>query len=240
LKKNITITSQNKAKIFDNSILGILKDQKINEFQPIDLFIELGKRYSGFAFLLSITNKNTGDLEYSVECKDEEFKDAVKYEIDKWVENLRPHKINQIWLNKISMLIPVYITFLFFLFLFSLETPDRSYEKGLKAQADSLIAKGINKDNYIKAIEIILKLQADYNPKSEVRILRFTPRIIKIFIILSFCVIIIAINPETTIGIGKHKQKLKFHKFWNKFVLITLPSIIILPKIFSIISDWIF
>ena len=241
LAKNIVLTSKNKSKIFDTSILGLLKDQKLNELKPKEIYIEIGKKYSGFAFLLSITSDYNGTLDYSVECKNEIIKDEIKYEIDNWLENLKPNRVSQIWSNFLPyLLVPLASLWLIVLINFLFITPSDSFKNELKVKADSLITSGINKENEIEAIEIILKLQTEYSPDLDNYKTTFRPKVLKIILISTFCFFILFITPKTTIGIGKYKQKLMFYKFWKKFVLISLPSVIVLPNIIQLINDYIF
>lgn len=241
LQKTIVLTSKNKTKLYDNSVLGLLKDQKINDLKPKELYIELGKRYSSFAFLMSISTDYDGTLDYSVECVNEQIKDEIKYEIDNWLENLTPNKIYQVWSNFLPyLLIPLgffwIITLLGLLFV----TPSDSNKNELKDKAKVLIEKGIDKNNEFEAIVILLKLQTKYNPENKDYKTTIRPKVLKVLIISMFCIIILVIIPKTTIGIGKHKMRLKFYKFWQRFVIISLPSAIILPNILKIINEYIF
>lgn len=241
LKKSIILTSKNKTELLDNTLIGILKDQKLNDLQPDELFIEVGERYSGFVFLLSISPENDGALDYSVECINEEIKDEIKYVIDRWIEDLKPNKLSQIWSNTL----PGFLTFfgiLWFIILLSglFDAPSDNFKKDLKIQADSLISNGIDINNQNEAIEIILKLQTEYTPKNINDKRTLQPKVLKLLIISIFCFIVLIITPKTTIGLGKYKQKIKFYKFWNKFVLIIIPSLIILPQIINILNEVIF
>ena len=241
LKKNIILTSRNKTKLLDDTLLGILKDQKLNNLQPDELFIVVGKRYSGFAFLLSITPENNGTLDYSVECINEEIKDEIKYEIDRWIEDLKPNKLSHFWSYTLPyFLILLGIIWFITLFNFLFYTPNDNFKNDLRLQADSLLSNGIDINNQNEAVEIILKLQTEYTPKNINDKKTLQPKVLKLLIISIFCFTVLIITPKTTIGLGKYKQKLKFYKFWNKFVLISIPSVIILPKLLNLLNELIF
>ena len=236
LNSSIILVSKNKTQIIDKSLLGILKDQKLNDLQPNELTIELGKRYSGFAFLMTISAKYDGALEYSVECKDEEIKDEIKYEVDKWLEELAPNKISQFWSNTLSYFsTPLFVGFLFILLSLLFVSSGSNYKNELNSKAQTIIKNGVDKNNEYEAIEIILKLQTDYKPESENEKTTIRPEVLKIMIITILCFIMLEIKPRTTIGVGKSKRKAIFYRFWQKSILVTIPTTIILPKLLDLI-----
>ena len=238
LKSNVKLVSKNKTQIIDKSLLGILKDQKLNDLEPNELTIELGKRYSGFAFLMTISSKYDGELEYSVECKNEEIKDEIKYEVDKWLEDIVPNKISQFWSNTFSYFtIPIFIGFLFVLLSILFVSSGSNYKNELNSKARTIIKNGVDKNNEYEALEIILKLQTDYKPESEIEKTTIRPEVLKILIITILCFIMLEIKPKTTIGVGKSKRKAIFYRFWQRSILVTIPTTIILPKLLDLILN---
>ncbi len=240
IEKKIIISSNNKSKLTDNSLLDVLKDQKLTNLNPFKLEIEIGKKYSEFVFLLSVSNKNEGILEYAVECIDEKTKDEIKYEIDNWIEEIKPSKLKQFWSNYLSSSL-ILIGIIYFMILFGnlFESPKSTYKEILKIKADSLINNGITNNNQNQAIDLILKLQSEYIPAKINEKRNIQPKILKLLIISTLCFFVLFIAPKTTIGLGKNKQKLKFYKFWVKFVFIFIPSVIIIPFLFNLFYDWI-
>jgi hypothetical protein len=238
LNSSVVLVSKNKTQIIDKSILGILKDQKLNDLQPNELTIELGKRYSGFAFLMTISANYDGALEYSVECQNEEIKDEIKYEVDKWLEECAPNKISQYWTNSLSFItIPLFIGLIFILLTLLFVSAESNYKNELNSKAQTIIKNGVNENNQFETLEIILKLQTDFKPESQIDKTTIRPEVLKILIITILCFILLEIKPRTTIGVGKSKRKAIFYRFWQKSILVTIPTTIILPKLFDLIFN---
>jgi hypothetical protein len=240
INTTVTLTAINRNKIVDKSIAGILKDQKANEFKPTELKIEIGQRYSDCFLVFEVSNCIDGDLEYSIKCNDDKIKDEINYEMESWLENIKPYKLVQIWSNwKLLVILPIiFFGYLFLSMSMTVETIDNKDNLILKKQIDSLLVQGINKNNQYKAIEMLLKTKGT-QVEGEHK-LKLNKTYFKAFIIILIALILISISPKTTIGIGKRVSELKFYRFWIKFVIYSIPSLFIFPKIFEIISSLIY
>ncbi len=239
--KNAMLIAKNKSRIEDSTLLGILRDPKAKDFDPLELNIKIGYRYLGPSFLLSVDSKYDGELEYSVECKNDQIRDEINYNIDAWVEELKPNKFLQFWSNWLPYLLcPIILTGITIMSLVLFKMPKDINKESLKSQAYKLLQAGINEQNHNEAIEILLKLQTNISTdnKSAKPILRINA--LKVLIIFLACIIMLSIVPKTSLGIGKGKRIVAFYKFWIKFIVITIPSLIILPKLIDIVNRFIY
>ena len=106
-----------------------------------------------------------------------------------------------------------------------------------KDQIEAIIVTGIDDNNQHKALELLLKVNSGYVPsdiKEETRINETAKRIS----IISLAFLIIGVfKPPTLIGIGRHKNKLKFYRIYMKFILYIIPAIFIYPYLVDFIKN---
>jgi hypothetical protein len=106
-----------------------------------------------------------------------------------------------------------------------------------KDQIEAIIENGINDKNQSEAVELLLKINSGYVPpdvKEETRINKTAKRVS--IIALAFCLIGI-FKPKTLIGIGKHRNTLKFYRYYLKFVLFIIPAIFVYPYLIEFIKS---
>lgn len=237
IKKSIVLKSKNRTQLSDETVLGILINENVDDFEPSVLKIEIGDLYSRFYFsLLIMANNIDGDIDYSVVCENEAVKREIVYEIDKWVEGIAPNKIVQFWSNTLPIILyTIGVLWIILLSISLFKTPTEKYNEELNEKAKALIENGINESNKLEALEIVLKHQTNYIQDFKGNTWSVRPNIMKALIVSIALFIILNICPKTTIGVGKHKKKLRFYLSWNKLVMVTIPLSIFLP----IISDWV-
>lgn len=230
----VTLTSKNKSVITDDSISGILKDQKVNDFKPSELLIEVGSRYNRDPSLTMKVTQDYNTLEYSIKCVDDKIKDEINYEIEEWIENNKPSKIATLWFKWGFLLNIIIFCSILILFVSSIDIKVSPERIALENHISTLLKDGINDDNQNKAIELLLS--ATSNAKASKAQLEINTKRLKLIVILLIVFVMVCIGPKTTIGLGKNLFKLNFYKFWVKFCLITIPSILILPKLIEIVT----
>ncbi len=110
-----------------------------------------------------------------------------------------------------------------------------NFKLNYKNEINELLKHGVNKENETKSIELILKYITDYQPEKVVGIETYNKTAIVIMCISIFVFLISTFSPKTTLGIGRFQRHLVWYNLYSKFVLVTLPSVIIIP----ILVDWI-
>lgn len=242
LTPKIIFVSKNNNKIIDESIKNILKDSNIKEFKTSKIEINIGNRYYGYEFLLSLESKFDGDLDYFIECNDRKVLDEILYSIDQWIDEFGPKKINQLFSSFLFKYTSILL--IFFFFIISLNSSIRKdlnqSQQNVIRLTDSLTKVGIDSSNQYLALKVILKYQQESFSRSESPTYFDLYKILKFLIILLIALIIICTTPKTTIGIGKNKGKYKFYILWQKIIFYILPILIVLPLLSDIIKNYLF
>ncbi|MFH2142962.1 MAG: hypothetical protein ABIJ97_11100 [Bacteroidota bacterium] len=190
--------SKNNTKLEDESLKGILKDKKICDLKPNSLLININYGNNNI-FRFEVSDNNTGDLGFDINCYDLYVRDEIQFEIEKWIEDKLLSKIMQIWSNA-----AVVLFFLFFLALFvtgslTFSKEYSTYKDILIMQSNELLIQGIDSSNQYKALEVLLKFHNNYQSKD-------------------FEAIVKSIKPI---------YYNRFYKIWIKFILFTLPEILL-------------
>jgi hypothetical protein len=233
---SIHIISNDETRIEDNNLKNILIDSKIKSFSPKELEINLEYGYNNL-FSLTVGKSFDGKLKYKVKCFDNYIENEINYKIDNWIEKNQPNKAKQIW-NKFSFPLSWFssIVFLFTFFnIYTIETP--STLSFYKSDIDQLLIEGINETNQLKANELLLKINTNYLPEDAQSIEKVNYGLIKVSVIAAILALIFWFNPRTTIGVGKHKNHIKYYRLYSKIILLTIPALFILPPIVEFIKD---
>ncbi len=237
----IVLTDKNKSTLSDETLEGILRDQRLKDFKPTELNVELGKSYTGYSVRLSVSQRFEHDLEYEIICNNIRFKEEIKYEIDNWVEDNKPDKASQIWASY-GFTLSLYLFGALWVLLLSsilIKSP-KDIEKTIrKNQAIEILNKGVDNENLHLAVELILKNQVDYTPQNTVSKVTIRQSVLKILVVSILCILLLLVNPKTTIGVGRNVKKLKFIIFWKRLVLISIPTTIFIPIILTLIKSFI-
>ncbi len=240
MNKSFVLKFSNDTKLKDESIKGLLKDNKTKDLKPreFDANIEYGRNN---IFKLEIKRSITYDLTYDLQCYDSNMKDEIQYEIDKWLEKRTPSKVLRFWASW---------GIVFFLFLISAlstltyETFSKeyfTYNEVLVTESKELLKNGINATNHDKAVELLLKMQSNYQPKDFIA--KEKPKDAteyKVLTLIAFITIVAYLRPKTTIGLGKSKAEYAFYKVWIKTITITIPAICIIGPFWDKIIKWLY
>lgn len=211
----------------DSSLIGILKDKNIKDFSPSELQVEIQK--GSIKFRLEISSKYDGEFESKTSISDDNFANEINYLLNKWIRKNRPNAVLQFW----SSVVPYIVFFLFvFLSLISvllLTTKKDNYKNELKTQSKELLNGGIDSTKINAFMELILKLESDYTPEDYVSKSTLNSKVLKVWMYGSICLLLLAIRPKTTIGVGRKKRLSWFYQKWIYVVTVFIPLTIILP-----------
>jgi len=233
------LTSKENTKLEDTSIKGILKDIKVKNFTPVELYVKVENVPGENEFVLGITSGYEGKLEYKLNCFDENEEQEIMYELDKWVNKFKPKKIVTYWLNAFE-LIAIIGGLTVFIMFFSLYDTTNDYDVELNKQAIKLISKGIDQTNMHEAVDILLKKQVKYTPKEFKIVETLNLDSLRNFVRVALIYIILLLCPRSIIGIGKKGWQVSLYKRWLKVVLVLIPGSMLLPKVLDIINNYLF
>lgn len=241
-EKKCEFITKDEHKLLDVGIMGLLRDNTLKTLSPREFHANIvhGAYYQN-KFDLRISDLYRGDLRYEIECFDSSIRDEVQYEIDKWIDKLKPNRVLQFWSNYSDLFVWFLLFPLIFLGVFGVSTSFSSYSDVLKTEASEIINHGIDSTNRDAAIVLLLKSESGYIPKDFIRIKKpMNPVFLKLLILGIVIYIFSFFPPKTTIGVGKMKQRLVFYKFWIKLVTVTLPTILILAPFWKTITNWLY
>lgn len=246
-EKSCDIYSNKDYKLSDETLLGVLKTSALQDFSPNQLRVSIihGSLFD-HKFDLRVSRLYDGELSYEIKAFDPDIISEIQYLIDKWIDQNKPNKPLQFWSNNsyfsIIFLVPLIIFSL--LVLFSNEEIYTTYSNHLDLETHQLINKGIDSTNINRAVEILLQKNSNYVP-DDFKPLKIAPEPVnstslKIIVIGWFIMFAAYFRPKTTIGIGKKSGQFKVYKFWTKFVLITVPTALILAPLWSWFKSWLY
>jgi len=219
--------SKDNTKLLGVTLNDILKDANLNSFSPNEFYSYI--RYGDNNKFTIEINRYNGRLSYELQCFDEQIGNELKDQINQWIETKQPKRFVRLWSNwgdLLTVVLPLIIGFFSILAFIPIETVGNDT---LKEEAFKLINQGIDSSNYYSAIETILKIESDYKPANFKPIYeKPNPIYLKVFVFLIVLLVCSIIRPNTAIGLGKNKSKLKFYRFWIRLITITLPSLLII------------
>lgn len=235
--KRVVLISSDEKRLIDNSVKGLLRDSKLNDFYPKELYLDIEHRYNS-QFSLKIKRRFDGEISYKVKCFDQECNEEIKYKIESWLEKHQPNKAKQIWSEFafLFIIISLLCALISSLNIITSELPD--FKTIYKNEIEEIIKVGVNKENGLKSIDLLLKFITDYKPDSIKEIHSFNKISIQIFLLSIFILIISIFRPKTTIGIGKHKSLNRFYKIYTNFILITFPLTFFVPPLIELLKKY--
>jgi hypothetical protein len=229
-EKYVLITSAQGDKIKDDSLILLLKDRKLDQFEPIELDIQIKK--GPCEFILEI-GASGGELRVRTKVHDDNIFSDINYELNKWIEKNKPN----IALEKWSSWFPVFgfpIIFLLTLMtLFLTKSTSDIYKTKLKQESHELLKNGLEEKELSKAVQILLENESNYVPENFSPSTQTNKTVFNIWLAALVILIILFIRPRTVIGLGKNKWKVIFYRRWTYFVLVFIPLSILFPIIMS-------
>ncbi|MCP9751258.1 hypothetical protein [Ferruginibacter sp. HRS2-29] len=230
----VVLVSSDYKQLTDKHLKGVLKDSRLKDFKPKELRFDVDYNFRK-QFSFSVQKRYDGEISYNVKCFDENCEEEIKYKIENWLEDNKPKRIMQLWsqFHEIIGVISFIVIMSASASIVSYELPD--FKTGYRSEINKILEEGIDKDNQAKATELLLKYTTDYKPSNVKEIKKVNYFQLKVLVISLFTFLISIFSPKTIIGIGRHRQLLKIYIFYSRIVIITLPSIFIIPPII----DWI-
>jgi hypothetical protein len=183
---------------------------------------------------LEIDSSYGCSLKYKSSYIDEELKSKIFYKIENCLDDYKPNSAAQFWNHfrfPISWLFQ--ITF-WVIFIIRLINGSSSYKSVIKSDMRKIIdMKDITQEQINQLVIFIAKIQSDYQPKTFIT----NPNGILFYVYLFLPIIglILLFAPKTTIEYGKSARSIILWKTWMYFILIFLPSSIIVPVILSLL-----
>lgn len=168
----------------------------------------------------------------------EETKLRVTNKIEDWIENNKPSKFLSVW-SHLSFYFPLYGALILMLILLAFSSRNSSlsaYQRSLSSQVEAVLENGINENNYMKALELLLAKEYDYVPSTFQNEIDPFGYIISIFITILVCTIGY-FSPKSNIAIGAGRNKVKFWKSYVKIITYTIPTLILLPLLVNFITS---
>ena len=213
----------------------MIKDHRIKEYLITGIKISFGKINPKLQLDINTSNYNE-EIRYNVRYDEEICYDLI-YEIENWIEKVKPSIIIRFW--RLSHNFAYFITILLVLFFIAIisNTKRDQYEIEVKNELTKLIENSISDSTLSRAVELLLILNSDYVPNDfEKKPIKINSKKRNIVIIIFIIGLIWTIPPKTCFELGKGKIYYKTWSLWIKFVLVLIPSMIIFPKIIELIK----
>lgn len=226
-EKYAILIAKDGKRLKDSTLVGILKDKNIKDFSPSELQFEIQK--GPIKFRLEISSKYNGELESKISIRDDNFANEINYKLNKWIRKNRPNAVLQFWSSVVPFIALPLWGILTFISSLLITTTGDNYKNELKKQSKELINGGIDSTKINDVVELILKLESDYVPENYISKSTLNSKVLKVWMYSSICLLLLAINPRTTIGVGRKKRLSWFYQKWIYVVTVFIPLTIILP-----------
>lgn len=111
------------------------------------------------------------------------------------------------------------------------------YQNSLSPQIQSILEHGVDESNYMNALELLLTKECSYIPPSFEA--KSNPTIYLLLILIFLIIAIVGFHcPKSNIAIGAGRKKVKFWKSYERFITISIPTLILLPLLENFISSF--
>ncbi len=235
--KTITCFFKNQKKSIGSSVDDFIKDRNIKDHLPIGIEIELEYGYISININFN-RNYIFNKLFYKINASEEMEISDIYYEIDKWIQAVRPNPLLQFWqiispFHWILCGILGLVVLITSLPISKLNLNDIAYRNEVRMEIHKLIDKGITKDDLPKCIDYFLRLNTYYLPKDYTTNTGTINNLFIIFIIVFIISVIISFKPNTNLAIGKGVFRVKFWRIYLKLIFVFIPLSIILPIILN-------
>lgn len=185
---------------------------------------------------VSVNGGWTEDLRIEVKPNDGEAAQEIFGALVNWANDVKAPKWQRRWyqLQLASVMLLSFIV-LMGAILFPLLTWGEGVQESNREQARRLLAQGgVNSANEIRALELILAIESQYEPAGSQRRLP-SARYWTYISLASVFLLIIAIPPTLAIGLWKGKEKLRREKLWIRIVTVTIPTLVVT----SVVLPWV-
>lgn len=240
-ENNITIYAftNDGYRIILESIDALVKQETLRNYSFKTIAVKIKRGTHSINLILRHSIEDT--LTYELEGLTEEQKREVIFQINEWIEILKPTKVISIWnaLNGVLKVVSFSLLFMIgVMYLLINLTRDNSYyyKSDLKKIMQRQIEDGIkNIDDANQALTSLLMYSSDYVPKAY-KHPQADNKIFIIIVIIGIVLFIISFSPKTRFELGKEKQIYNFQKIWIKIMLYIIPVLIVLPILINIVT----
>lgn len=229
-EKYVLITSAQGDKIKDNSLIQLLKDRKLDQFEPIELDIQIKK---GPCEIILEIGASCGELRVRTKVHDDNIFSDINYELNKWIEKNKPDIVLEKWSSWFPWVGFPIMFLLTLMTLFLSKSTSDIYKTKLKQESQELLKNGIEEKEVSKAVQILLENESNYVPENFSPSTQTNKTVFTVWSAALVILIILFVRPRTVIGLGKNKWKVIFYRRWTYFVLVFIPLSILFPIIRS-------
>ena len=220
------------------SFAEALKENSLIEETPNGFTLEMYSRIENISLEIGEWN-NKLKLRISPESSDISRTQFMSFR--DWISKYQPPKWQQIWQNLAGL--QWLIFFISMIILSSILSVQMDSGLGLytKQEAANLLKDGLQPDESLKALELLLSREVSYNKsiQNDKSIPNWYLFTVLIFLILA---IILSYPPTNRLGIGKGISSIKRWRFWLKLLSYTIPitlfTIVIIPILQNYVLAW--
>lgn len=234
-KRKLTIQLTKDKSVEFKSFTEALKSQELRDEIPIGFYFYA--TYGDFRINIELKKKS---LSYRTSPDTSSDARNIFVAIDQWANSVSPSFVRKIWLHSdIPFRFIAWMFFLFTLSIFSFIISSSDHAKeNYKKQAYQLLQEGINPENQIRAIEILLALETNFTPNGFQVVI---PLWYWVYLVLGVIVcILLSVKPSSIVGIGRGEESIKRWEMYINFIFILIPTFIFLNIITPLLNKWIF
>jgi hypothetical protein len=199
--------------------------------QPVDeeevpLGIALHFRVGNVTARVRLDHSWEPELSVDVEPNDIEAAQELFGALSNWASDVEAPKWHQKWLALRPLIVIVLATWFFSgLLAVPLINWGNAGKQVSTTEARKLLAGGINQNNQLRALELILAIESEYDPgvNSPPLGLRYW----SYFGIGILILVMAAICPKVSIGVWKGRRQLKRWRSWMTTVTVTIPLLLV-------------
>jgi len=239
-KAEYILTFSDGKSIVEQSLLNFDKNYDIRTALPQNLIVKI---YNGNdAIYCTELNFKLNDrmlqaFDYNIRgITQEESKLIIINKIEDWIEENQPSKFLR-WWNRHYSIFPFFFIGFFLSIIIFQNSDSQLYQNSLTPQIQNILEHGVDESNYTTALELLLIKEYSYvSPSFQSK----GDTTVDLLIIL-ICLIIAVVGfycPKSNISIGSGRKKVKFWKTYERFITISIPTLIILPLLVNFISSF--
>lgn len=242
-KAEYIITFSDGKSIIEHSLSNFNSNHDIRNALPHILLVKIYSENNSIyctELTFKLNHRMSQSFDYNIRnTTQEESKLIIINKIEDWIEENQPSKILR-WWNKYYNSFPFFSLGGFCLILciaMSFNSASQLYQNSLTPQIQNILEHGVDENNYMDALELLLTKEYSYVPSSFEAKNNST-----IYILLFFTFLIIAIIgvvcPKSNIAIGAGRGKVKFWKSYIYVITFLIPTLIVVPLLVNFISSF--
>jgi hypothetical protein len=182
----------------------------------------------------------TPQLEFNVEPSEKEAAQELFGALQNWAAEFAPSDGLRMWAR--FRLLFASLLLIWIVLVALLGTFRFPISNDYQDQAFQILQKGVNEDNQRKAIEVILGIVSKNQSPESKAVFNTRPgkRYWSVAIGVAFALFCLSLCPSIVIGIWKGKRTLDRWRVWIRFILVTIPGIllgsILIPRLLQVLG----